>query len=611
VLAKETGAEWIQGREGKDTYDEIAAPETFDENTMGSTIMFYTERADEPIEYTPPDFARDFKDDPPDLLAKRTDPSDRRFMYWWIEYGGQEDIDPIDDNEMIRDELWAIVYGAWDYIKNSGDFPEEDVADLQLDWTGKIPGKRESRRFIGDYVLKERDVIEQTQFDDAVGHGGWSIDIHPPSGFYDDQGRGSEHWQPEGPYQIPYRSLYPKGSENLFLAGRHVSASHVAFGSLRVQKTLATLGQAVGAAAAVAIEHGATPRDITTDHVDTLKQILLREDQWVIGEENEDPTDIAREASVRASSTQPTTLREPDFERRLEDELGVHLSTDKRIESIRLLLSAESETELSVGVHGEKLPENYIPETLLKTVDVTVSRSEPTWIEVPIDVEPQDAQGIFVTLPENSDITVHGQERELTGVITATATRTETHHLVPEKYTREINWIPEEWVPCFELTPAPSLYAPDSVTDGYSRPYGLPRSWCSKTFDYSNENGGTVEPAREVWIALEWDTLQLISTVQMAFNTALNQSEMNISPMDSPVKSETVRNYRIEYKQDGKWVELTAITENYQRFRRHQFEPVETDEIRIVVDATNGAPWAEIFEIRAYGPDHWPPLQEV
>jgi hypothetical protein len=558
------------------------------------------------VEYTPPDFAKDFKDNPPEILAKRAAADDRRCLYWWIEYGGQEELDPISDNEEIRDELWAMVYGAWDYIKNSGEFPEEEVADLQLEWTGKIPGKRESRRFVGDYVLNEDDLVEQHRFDDTVGHGGWSIDLHPPSGFYDDQGRGSEHWHLDGPYRIPYRTLYPAGSENLFLAGRHVSASHVAFGSLRVQKTLGTLGQAVGTAAALALEHGATPREVSEEHTDALQRTLLREDQWVVGRAGSDPADHARDATVRASSSHPTAVRDPDAEVALDSPVGVHFSTDERVESVALLLEAAADTDLSVDVYDEARPENYVPNDRRETVDVTVPADGPRGVEVPVGTDPGDGQGMYVVLEGNDTVRLHARERELTGVIASRASEGYDHTLVPEEHTRATRWPPTDWVPCFELSPDPALYAPESVVDGYARPYGLPHGWCSEPFDT-----GEAEPAEEAWVELVWDEPRTLAAVQFAFNTRLTDNYNPLTPMPETEVPEAVRDYRVERETSGGWESLTTVTGNYQRFRRHTFDPVETDRLRVSVKATNGAPRAEIFEIRAYGPDQWPPVRPV
>ncbi|WP_039836034.1 FAD-dependent oxidoreductase, partial [Paenibacillus sonchi] len=139
--------------------------------------------------------------------------------YWWIEWGGEHDT--VHDNEMIRDELWSVIYGIWDYIKNSGKF---SAGNMTLEWVGSLPGKREYRRFIGDYVLNQNDIIAQREFADAVAFGGWSIDLHPPQGMYA-EASGSKHMHADGVYHIPFRSLYSANVRNMLMAGRDISAS--------------------------------------------------------------------------------------------------------------------------------------------------------------------------------------------------------------------------------------------------------------------------------------------------------------------------------------------------------------------------------------------------
>jgi ribulose 1,5-bisphosphate synthetase/thiazole synthase len=604
VVAAQTGAEFVVGREAADEYDEQAAPPVGSEETLGSSIMFYTKAEDHPVDYRPPEFARDFREDPPEIVAKRADPRQQRCCYWWIEYGGTEDLGVIADGEAIRDELWAIVYGVWDYMKNSGEF-DDATENLTLEWVGKVPGKRESRRFVGEYVLREADLIEQRRFDDTVGHGGWPIDLHPPSGFYDDQGEGASQWHVPGPYAVPYRSLFTPDIENLLLAGRHVSASHVAFGSLRVQMSLATTGQAAGTAAALCEEHGTTVDGITEEYVDALQQTLLREDQWVIGEPNCDPADLARDATVTASSTQPPRLDDPDVSAAVESDLGLHLSADGHLDSVELLVEADADpdrpAELDVEVWSEDRPENYVPADHQSTTTLEVP-AEQTWVDVPVDLDVSDSQGVFLILRANPDVEVHARERELTGVMALPSDDDETdpdsdivredtfwgrsaHHGRP----------PLDWVPCFRLHPETDLYAAENAVDGYARPFGLGHSWISELVDDG-------EPESEPWIDLSWDESHTVETVQLAFNTKLNLW-YNIFGQEDQAEPETVRDYRVEAHTGDGWETVHRETDNYQRFRRHTFDPVETDRLRFVVEATNGVPWAEIFEIRAYGPD--------
>ncbi|WP_049903320.1 FAD-dependent oxidoreductase [Halococcus agarilyticus] len=628
VLADKAGAEWIQGRESEAAYDERAAPSQPDRRTLGSSIMFSSKVADEPVAYEPPTFAHEFKENPPGIIAERTDPQQRDECYWWIEYGGDEDLDPITDNDEIRDELWATVYGIWDYIKNSGEFPEEEVANLQLEWVGKVPGKRESRRVMGDHVLTEHDVVTQRRFEDRVGHGGWSIDLHPPSGIYDDQGRGSQHYHIDGPYTFPYRSLYARDLDNVFLAGRHVSASHVAFGTLRVQMTLATVGQAVGTAAALCRHRSETPAELASSEsgTDELQQTLLRNDQWVVDVPNRDPTDLARDATVVASSAQPSSLTDPETTVTLDGDtdIGFHLAHAGELESIELLLDADpgvvdgDTLDVVVEVYDENRPENTVPNHHIGETTVAVSVDDPSWVEIPVNHDVGEEQGVFLVLRNPDGVRVHSRERELTGVMAFPEVEHHSHSIdgLPEQSAfwgqpDQHEMAPFDWVPCFRTTPASAtpLFAAENVVDGYSRPCGLGHSWISAPFEPAGGNADGAVATEAEWVEFAWDETRTVSTVQFACNTRLNEW-FNIYGEEARAEPETVRDYRVEVERDDEWETVVRETDNYQRFRRHSFEPVETDRFRVVVEATNGVPWVELFEVRAYGPDHDLPLPE-
>ncbi|MBN2376017.1 MAG: FAD-dependent oxidoreductase [Sedimentisphaerales bacterium] len=295
-LALEAGAEMRWGREAKSEFNESLGMDTADRQTLGSSILFTARDYGKPVPFTPPTWAR--KVTKKQLKFRRI--KSWEYGYWWLEWGGQ--LDTIRDNERIRFELLAIVMGVWDYIKNSGDLP--DSANWGMDWVGMIPGKRESRRIIGDHILTEHDLTgNDVQFDDAVCFGGWPLDDHPPSGFDCSNEKPCTQIYPDQPYNIPLRSLYNRNIRNLMMAGRNISASHVAFTSTRVMSTCAVMGQAAGTAAAICAKNDITPRQLAQNkkQVTKLQQILLRDDQTIIGVHNADTNDVARNAKVSAS----------------------------------------------------------------------------------------------------------------------------------------------------------------------------------------------------------------------------------------------------------------------------------------------------------------------
>lgn len=165
-------------------------------------------------------------------------------------------VDSIADTETMRDELIRTVYGVWDFVKNGGVC---DAANWEIEWIGFLPGKRESRRYVGDYLLNQNDVRAEGKFEDLIAYGGWTMDDHHPAGFLTTEPPTIWHPAPS-PYGIPYRCLDSKNIENLMFAGRNISATHTALSSTRVMATCALMGQALGTAAAIALRDGLTPR---------------------------------------------------------------------------------------------------------------------------------------------------------------------------------------------------------------------------------------------------------------------------------------------------------------------------------------------------------------
>ncbi|MGI6404474.1 MAG: FAD-dependent oxidoreductase [Oscillospiraceae bacterium] len=218
--------------------------------------------------------------------------------YWWIELGGDYD-DIIGQSEEIRDDLLKCVYGVWDHLKNQGD---HGVDNYDLEWVGMVPGYRESRRLEGDYLLNENDVRANRIFEDAVAYGGWPMDVHVPGGIRDLKSVGSRIYNFEGCYSIPYRCYYSRNVSNLMMAGRNISATKMAFSSTRVMGTCAVGGQAVGTAAALALKHHCSPRAVGKEHIHELQQMLLKNDCFIPGFANEDEKDLARAATISASS---------------------------------------------------------------------------------------------------------------------------------------------------------------------------------------------------------------------------------------------------------------------------------------------------------------------
>ncbi|MGO1597684.1 MAG: FAD-dependent oxidoreductase [Sphingobacterium sp.] len=296
TLAALSGAEFMRGRESKAQYDEPLGLDTPDDITMGNSLLFQSREHDQPMPFKAPTWARKYEFS--DFKHRRI--RSWEYGYWWVELGGLENI--VQDGQKIRHDLMAVVFGVWDYIKNSGNHPESE--NWALSWFGAVPGKRESRRITGDYVLTQNDILKLENFDDRVAYGGWPLDDHLPAGMDDTSLSPFRSIPLKGPYSIPLRSLYSKSFENLVMAGRNISVTHVALSTTRVMATCATLGQAVGTAVAFCLQEGLTPRGLVKNKrkLQEYQQLLLRQDQALLKIKNEDQLDLALAANVTASA---------------------------------------------------------------------------------------------------------------------------------------------------------------------------------------------------------------------------------------------------------------------------------------------------------------------
>lgn len=275
ILAPLTGASFREGREAKAEYNETIPPDTADSHTMGLSCLLQAVETDEPHPYIAPAWAE--KIDESKLIHRTPNMASPMENFWYLELGGTRDT--IGETEEIRDELVALAYGMWDYLKND---PSQKARheNWQLDWVGMLPGKRESRRYVGAYTMTEHDVRAGGNFADEVAYGGWSMDDHHPAGFRTTEPPTIYHPAPS-PYGIPFGSLYSLEIPNLMFAGRNISVTHAAMSSTRVMATCALLGQAIGTAAAMTVELGCTVNEIAKQHMTELQNRLMDDDCYL------------------------------------------------------------------------------------------------------------------------------------------------------------------------------------------------------------------------------------------------------------------------------------------------------------------------------------------
>lgn len=275
ILAPLCGAEYRVGRESKEEFHEEFGIDLSDRKTMGTSILIHCRETDHKCSFTPPAWAYVFTTDEEMNNKPHVCLTHPHTNFYWIELGGE--MDTIHDAEIIRDELLKIAFGVWDHMKNHGDHGADN---WELEWIGFLPGKRESRRYVGDYVLTQEDVERSATFYDEIAYGGWQIDDHLPGGFFMD-GKSGKHLQKRRltePYGIPLRCLYSVNVPNLLFAGRNISATHIAFSSTRVMGTIGIMGQAAGTAVAVALKYGMSMRQVAKEKIQEVQTNLMEDD---------------------------------------------------------------------------------------------------------------------------------------------------------------------------------------------------------------------------------------------------------------------------------------------------------------------------------------------
>lgn len=270
ILAPLCGARFRLGREAADEFNEQSSTQTPDDKTMGMSCLIQGRETTKPIRFTPPTWGKKLSD--ADFVDRMPNIYDSSENYWYLELGGESD--SIADTEIIRDELVPLAVGTWDYIKNSGNFASEN---WDLDFLGFLPGKRESRRMCGEYMVSQQDISSGRVFEDEIAYGGWPLDDHFPGGFYH-CGTPNTDIPTPAPYSLPYRALYSKNVDNLFFAGRNISMTHMAMSSIRVMATCALLGEAVGKAVFIAVREKETPHDVYRNNITELQTMLLNAD---------------------------------------------------------------------------------------------------------------------------------------------------------------------------------------------------------------------------------------------------------------------------------------------------------------------------------------------
>lgn len=587
------GAAFRMGAEKQEEFGEKFAPTAEYGELLGHSLYFYTKDTGRPVRFVPPAYAlNDITKIP---RYRRFNAQEYGCQLWWIEYGGR--LDTVHDTETIKWELWKVVYGVWNYIKNSGHFPEADT--MTLEWVGQIPGKRESRRFEGDYILRQQDVVEQRTHPDAVAFGGWSIDLHPADGVFSEK-PGCNQWHSKGIYQIPYRCLYSHNISNLFLAGRIISASHVAFGSSRVMATSAHVGQAVGMAASICTRDTLRPRDLLApQRMATLQCELLKTGQHIPGLRLQDVSDLVQNATLLPSSEFVLTQLPPDGPLLpLTDSAAQLLPLPKGpVPHMTAFATADADTTLTVELRRSSKPNNHTPDVTLQTLTIPIRKGKQE-IRLPFEAVLDEPQYVFVTFLKHERIQLQYSQLRVTGIVSVfNKTNPAVSNYGKQEPQEDIGVDTFEfWCPtrrpnghnlALTIDGGIALFGADHVRNGVQRPTNQPNAWVANPTDPNPT------------LTVRWPEPQRISRVELFFDTDFDH------PLETVImlNPETISPFCVQHFVlcNDQQERIHETTDNHQARNIIPFKnPIETSQLTIHLKPKPGQAPAALLEVRCY-----------
>ncbi len=594
IVGFQAGAAFRMGAEAQSEFGEKFAPDAEYGELLGHSIFFYSKDVGRPVEFVPPAFAlTDITKIP---RFGQIAASDLGCAFWWLEFGGR--LDTVHQTEEIKWELWKVVYGVWNHIKNSGKFPE--AANLTLEWIGSVPGKRESRRFEGDYMMIQQDVIEQRRHADAVSYGGWAIDLHPADGVYSTKS-GCTQWHSKGVYQIPYRSLYSRNIKNLFLAGRIISVSHVAFGTTRVMATAAHTAQAVGMAAALCRESGLLPRDLLVpQRMRELQTRLARTGHYIPHVNHAEKANLAETATATASSTfalaslSAGTLRsELDCPRAM-----IVPMTAGPVPRVTIWADVAAATDMEFQLRASTREGNFTPDVTLAVKKLHVPAGQGVPVTVDFGVVLDQARYVFICVMPVAGVSLVLSDQRLTGILSVRhGANKKVAKSAVQNPTSDVGvdtfefWIPERRPSgqnfALGFDPPLAAFAPAHTLTGPARPTTRTNAWVPALAD----------PAPT--LTLSWPTPQTIRTVELSFDTDFDHAMESVQ-WGHPERRMPLcaQNYRLR-DADGRV--LAEVVKNHRTRNVIRLEAaVVTDRLVVELVPESGQPPAAVFQVRCY-----------
>lgn len=262
------GADHRYGRESREETGELLAPEKADQLVMGTSNQWYSKYTNKVSDFPVQSWMIQF-------TAQYHFELYRSRWNWETGFGN---FNTVNQAEEIRDHNFRAIYGNWAYLKT---YEQEKFKNHELVYLSNIAGKRESYRLLGDIILTQQDIENQTNYPDAIVTATWGVDLHYPdsvNSHYFPQNefiaRAEHAGKQNTVYSFPYRCLYSRNINNLFMAGRNISVTHVALGAIRVQRCTGMMGEVVGIASYICKKHNCSPRDLYLHHWNEMIQIV-------------------------------------------------------------------------------------------------------------------------------------------------------------------------------------------------------------------------------------------------------------------------------------------------------------------------------------------------
>ena len=579
IVALKAGATYSVGREAESTFQETYAPKTADSHVMGSCILFTVGVAQKPVPFVKPSFAYDYKKD--GILQWVNRPQTGRVLpkelktvdgIWWLSYGG--DLDTIKDHDQINHELKKLVYGFWDYVKNSGDYEQTD--NLFINWIAPFPAMRESRRFMGEYVMTEHDLFSKTTFHDAIATGGWSIDIHDVHGVYGNDVT-SKFGMIEQQYNIPYRITVAKDLDNLFLCGRIISASHVALGSMRIMQTLSAVAQSTGNAAAICKSKGILPRDIAKkENMALLQDALQQQGVYILGRQED--VGFAKDAVITGESLPLSN-----------DQKGKYLPLEKDVmlvlpiaclESLEFKLKATANTTVEIEVYQGDSAYTYLPKQKIATTALSLSENFEDWCKVTFTdakLSNPSVQRMYLVLKANADASVYCTWEQRVG-----APSFYYNDGAPKRLYKKHNRYHVEYnhIAFRSVLPHSEVYGVSNLVSGYDRPTHTPNIWMN-------------DKQANCTLCFTFEKAVPLKKLQLVMNAELEKDHFN-----APVAS-LLKDYDILLLADGKETKI-EVRDNYLGRNEHILDLEQVQQVQITCLDNYGADCLSLYSVKMF-----------